>query len=131
MAGSLAKGEKIESLLQPELVNEVWRHNTSIANQYYKPGTFTTFCAYEWTSMPGNQNMHRNVFFKDCGKLPPAPFSAIDLEQPEDLWTWLESQRKQGNEALAISHNANLSDGLMFPVDVDSKPKQRLTYCAT
>ena len=121
MAGSLAKGEKIEPLLQPELTNEVWRNNTAIANQYYKPGTFTTFCAYEWTSMPGNQNMHRNVFFKDCGKLPPAPFSAIDSDKPEDLWTWLETQRKQGNEALAISHNANLSNGLMFPVDVDSK----------
>ena len=32
----------------------------------------------------------------------------------------MDTQRKAGNELLAISHNANLSDGWMYPVDVDS-----------
>ena len=32
----------------------------------------------------------------------------------------MDSQRKAGNELLAISHNANLSDGWMYPTDVDS-----------
>ena len=33
----------------------------------------------------------------------------------------MDAQRKAGNELLAISHNANLSNGIMFPLDVDSK----------
>jgi hypothetical protein len=33
----------------------------------------------------------------------------------------MDDQRKKGNEVLAISHNANLSNGLMFPVDVDDR----------
>ena len=32
----------------------------------------------------------------------------------------MDTQRKAGNELLAISHNANLSDGWMYPTDVDS-----------
>ncbi len=49
------------------------------------------------------------------------PFSSIDSTHPEDLWNWMDGQRKAGNELLAISHNANLSDGVMFPLEVDSK----------
>ena len=65
--------------------------------------------------------MHRNVIFKDTKKVPDVPFSSIDSDHPEDLWAWMDAQRKTGNEVLAISHNANLSDGIMFPLDVDSK----------
>lgn len=123
MAGSIANNKPIEELLDPSIMNSVWAHNNEIADKYYKPGEFTTFCSYEWTSMPQNQNMHRNVFFKDCAKVPEAPYSAIDSDHPEDLWTWMDEQRKAGNEALAISHNANLSNGIMFPTDLDSKGK--------
>ena len=71
--------------------------------------------------MPNNMNLHRNVFFKDCAKVPVQPFSALDSTHPVDLWAWMDGQRKAGNELLAISHNANLSDGRMFPTEVDSK----------
>ena len=70
--------------------------------------------------MPDNRNLHRNVFFRDCDKVPDYPFSALDSKLPTDLWNWMDTQRKAGNELLAISHNANVSDGWMYPIDVDN-----------
>lgn len=123
MAGSIAKSEPITELLDPAITDSVWAQNVAIAEKYNKPGKFTTFCSYEWTAMPQNQNMHRNVFFNTCKNLPKAPFSAIDSDHPEDLWNWMDKQRKNGTDLLAISHNANLSNGLMFPIELDSKGK--------
>ena len=121
LAGSLAKAEPIKELLDPTTAGGVWKENIAIADRYYKPGKFTTFVAYEWTSAPNSRNMHRNVFFKDSKKVPALPFTAIDSAYPNDLWNWMDAQRKTGIELLAISHNANLSDGIMFPVDSDYK----------
>ena len=95
--------------------------NNDAANAANQPGKFTAFCSYEWTSTPRAQNMHRNVFFKDCAKVPQMPFSSLDSQAPEDLWDWMDGQRKAGNELLAISHNANLSNGIMYPTEVDFK----------
>jgi Protein of unknown function (DUF3604) len=121
LAGSIAKQQPVKELLSPEVAGTVWKQNNIIADKYNRPGKFTTFCSYEWTSMPNNQNMHRNVFFKDCAKVPELPFSALNSDKAEDLWVWMNGQRKAGNELLAISHNANLSNGIMFPIDVDGK----------
>ena len=109
----------IKELVAPRSRARSGRRTTPIADQANEPGKFTAFCSYEWTSTPNNRNMHRNVFFKDCAKVPELPFSSLDSQAPEDLWEWMDGQRKAGNELLAISHNANLSDGLMFPIDVD------------
>ena len=103
------------------MAGTVWKQVVAIADKYYQPGKFTTFAAYEWSSTPDNRNMHRNIIFKDSRKVPEVPFTAIDSDHPEDLWNWMETQRKAGVEVLAISHNANLSDGIMFPLEVDSK----------
>ena len=108
-------------MIDPAVAGTVWKQNIEIADKYYKPGKFTTFVAYEWTSAPNSRNMHRNVIFKDSKKVPAVPFTAIDSQYPNDLWNWMDGQRKAGNELLAISHNANLSDGIMFPVDEDYK----------
>ena len=121
LVGSLAKNQPIKELLDPAVAGTVWKENIAIADKYYKPGKFTTFVAYEWTSAPNSRNMHRNVIFKDSKKVPAVPFTAIDSQYPNDLWNWMDAQRKAGNELLAISHNANLSDGIMFPVDEDYK----------
>ena len=89
-----------------------WSQEIEFANKNYEPGKFTTFIAYEWSSQPNAANIHRNVIFK--GDTAPYPFTAIDSENPEDLWHWLDTIRQHGFEALAIPHNANASNGLMY-----------------
>jgi len=89
-----------------------WSRSVKFANLNYRPGRFTTFVAYEWTSAADGANLHRNVIFR--GDATPAPFTAWDSRHPEALWDWLDAIRAQGFEALAIPHNGNASDGLMF-----------------
>ena len=121
LLASGTENKPITELTDPKVAGSVWKQVVAIADKYYQPGKFTTFAAYEWSSTPNNRNMHRNIIFKDSKKVPDLPFTSIDSEHPEDLWTWMDGQRKAGNELLAISHNANLSDGIMFPLEVDSK----------
>jgi hypothetical protein len=118
---SVAKKHPVEELAAPEVAAPVWKRIVEIADKYNQPGKFTTFAAFEWTATPDGRNMHRNVFFLDTQKVPKVPFTPIDSQDPRDLWKWMDEQRAAGNEVLAISHNANLSGGLMFPIDVDQK----------
>ena len=115
----LMAGAPNKALMSPEVAHTVWDKNVQLANKANEPGKFTAFCSYEWTSMPNNMNLHRNIFFKSCDHVPAAPFTALDSHDPSDLWKWMDDQRKVGNELLAISHNANLSDGRMYPTEVD------------
>src|SRR5271165_5843276 len=116
----LAASPPVKAFMAPEVAGTVWKENVKIAEANNHPGKFTAFCSYEWTSMPDQRNLHRNIFFRDCTHLPEMPYSALDSKHPEDLWNWMDTQRKAGNELLAISHNANVSDGWMYPVDLDS-----------
>ncbi|MHA7777222.1 DUF3604 domain-containing protein [Roseibium sp. M-1] len=116
---SMINGHPIADLVKPEIANTVWQENNKAADAANEPGKFTAFCSYEWTSTPKFRNMHRNIFFKDCAKVPAAPYSALDSEVPSDLWAWMDKQREAGNELFAISHNANVSGGLMYPTEVD------------
>jgi len=116
----LASSPPVKAFMDPKITSTVWKENVRIADENNQPGKFTAFCSYEWTSMPDHRNLHRNVFFRACDKVPDYPFSALDSKRPTDLWEWMDAQRKAGNELLAISHNANVSDGWMYPVDVDN-----------
>jgi len=117
---SLTSRPPIKAFMSPEVAGSIWKENVKIADANNHPGKFTAFCSYEYTSQFDNRNLHRNIFFRDCAKVPLMPFSMLDSWHPEDLWNWMDTQRKAGNELLAISHNANLSDGWMYPTDVDS-----------
>ena len=110
----------VKALMSPEVAGSIWKENVKIADENNHPGKFTAFCSYEYTSAPDNRNLHRNIFFRDCAHVPAMPYSALDSWHPEDLWKWMDAQRKAGNELLAISHNANVSDGWMYPIDLDS-----------
>ena len=49
--------------------------------------------------------------------------SALESEDPEVLWKWMEDQRAKGSTLFAIPHNGNASDGRMFEmVKFDGKP---------
>jgi hypothetical protein len=108
-----------------EAQKTAWDRQKATTNKHYEPGKFTTLIAYEWTSFPNGANMHRNVFFRD-DKGPDMPFSSLDSDIPEDLWTYLEYQRKLGHETFAIPHNGNVSNSQMFaPSDSEGIPITR------
>jgi hypothetical protein len=95
----------------------MWQRMTDAAEKHNNPGTFTALIGYEWTSSPGGNNLHRNVIFRDGKDRADqvVPFSTYDSMDPEDLWNWMEKyQSKTGGRLLAIAHNGNLSNGLMF-----------------
>ena len=102
----------------PELINKgvsksSWMELKAAADRYYRPGKFTTFTGYEYTSAPNNGNLHRVVLFRG-DRVPEMPFSTFDSPNPEKLWAWLDDNRANGIEGLAIPHNGNVSDGRMF-----------------
>mgnify|MGYP000459214424 CR=1 FL=1 len=104
----------------PKMVRSVWDRFIDIIEKYNEPGEFTTLAAYEWTSVAGKQgnNIHRNVIFRDNPSLTKqvVPFSSLDSMDPEDLWKFMAAyENKTGGQVLAIPHNGNLSNGLMFP----------------
>jgi hypothetical protein len=99
-----------------------WQETIAAAEQYNEPGRFTAFIGYEWTSNTGGNNLHRNVIFRDNGDKasqvePFTVYPPLGSDNPADLWKWMEDyQNKTGGSVLAIAHNGNLSNGLMFPV---------------
>jgi len=113
LAVTLTENRPDPHLEDAEIIGSAWKKHVETTNKHYEPGKFTTLIAFEWTSIPVNQNLHRNVFFRG-DKGPVMPFSAFDSDRPEDLWTYIETYRAAGYEVFAIPHNGNLSNGLMF-----------------
>jgi hypothetical protein len=112
------KGVAAENPLNSDdLARSIWGEFIKIADQYNDPGRFTAMIGFEWTSTPGGDNLHRVVVFRDDADKAgqTIPFSLFDSEDPEDLWAYLAAyEKKTGGQAIAIPHNGNLSNGLMF-----------------
>ena len=125
-SGMSARRDPLEG--NEALTQTMWERLTSAAEKFNEPGKFTALIGFEWTSSPGGNNLHRNVIFRD-GKAKAdqvIPLSNYDTTDPEELWEWMAAyESRTGGRLLAIPHNGNLSNGLMFD-DVTLTGKQPL-----
>ncbi len=125
-AASVQDGDKIRS---EKMQRTVWDRQIEAADRHNEPGRFTTLIGFEWSSlntMETPSNLHRVVIVKDDEDKASQvlPFSAFDSQDPEDLWKYMAAyEAKTGGSVLAIPHNGNLSNGLMFAVErINGKP---------
>ncbi len=99
-----------------------WDYNIAAAEQYNDPGRFTALIGYEWSASVKGSNLHRNVIFRDgaakASQVEPIVTNPpVGNPDPAFLWKWMEAyEKKTGGSVLAIAHNGNLSNGLMFPM---------------
>jgi len=94
-----------------------WKEIVDAAERHNKPGQFTTFIGWEWSSIPTGANLHRIVFTPDSGAKAKqfVPYGSDQSQYPEDLWTWLEETRdRTGSRFIAMPHNSNISKGYMY-----------------
>ncbi len=113
----LATVQGINPFNSDELVRSIWNDFITIADQYNEPGRFTAMTGFEWTSTPKGDNLHRVVVFADgAGKTSQTvPFSLFDGDDPQDLWEYMAAyEATTGGGVLAMPHNGNTSNGLMF-----------------
>ena len=111
-------GVRGENPFQSEdIARSFWIDFVNKAENYNEPGRFSAMTGFEWTSTPAGDNLHRVVIFADgAGKTSRTlPYSMFDSADPEGLWKYLESyEDKTSGQVIAIPHNGNLSNGLMF-----------------
>ncbi len=102
----------------PVLQKSVWTATVEAAEKYNDPGKFTAFIGYEWTSLLKGNNLHRVVIYRDNADKTLGEIPAVTNElspDPETLWKQLEAyEESTGGQVLAIAHNGNLSNGIMF-----------------
>ena len=110
--------------INPDLGNEevsrsLWGEIMSAADRHNEPGKFTAFMGWEWSSTPGGANLHRVVVMREGKEKGEQfiPYTSLESDKPEDLWKWLDNTTaKTGANFIAIPHNSNISQGLMFPL---------------
>jgi hypothetical protein len=122
LAGWGDEALSLDEFSDPDHLRSAWQEVVAAAERHYEPGRFTTLVGFEWTSAVNLANLHRNVVFRGTD-VPELPYSSTESLRPEDLWAYMEAARSNGSDVLAIPHNANKSDGLMFKlVDSDGRP---------
>ena len=119
-AGTISKG--IMPVPGTKPYRSAWHDAIKAAEEANAPGRFTAFIGYEWTSNTGGNNLHRNVIFRDDATKarqvePYTTMKPLGSDNPVDLWKWMQAyEEKTTGNVLAIAHNGNLSNGLMFPI---------------
>ena len=112
-------GKSLPAIIkEDEFVGSVWDRYLKIADEFNEPGRFTTIIGYEWTSTEEGNNLHRNVLYRDGRNEAKQvlPYTTAESFNPEDLWKWMQAyEDKTGGNVLALAHNGNVSNGLMFP----------------
>lgn len=121
------QGKLPEAMTDTKVQMDTWKDMTEIVESHNKPGTFTALIGYEWTSnYGGGNNLHRNIVYRDGKALADQvrPLTTFDTEIPNQLWDWMQGyEEKTGGQVLAVPHNGNLSNGLMFSTETpDGKP---------
>jgi hypothetical protein len=133
MIGLFANGNFPDNLMYwPDTApyKSVWQRTIDAAEEYNDPGQFTAFIGYEWTSLVTGNNMHRVVVYRDNADkgsqmVPYTTYPPYGSPNPRDLWKWLESyEEKTGGDVLAIAHNGNLANGIMFPLKAQYDKKR-------
>lgn len=111
----------LASLPGTAVYRNTWDSIINAAEDANDPGHFTAFIGYEWTSLVKGKNLHRNVIYRDGASRARLlePFTAtppLGSTNPVDLWKWMDRyEEKTAGQVLAIAHNGNLSNALMFP----------------
>ena len=127
---AFALGNTPEVVLDRDFQKTVWDEYIDLAEKYNEPGRFTAMIGYEWTSTEDGNNLHRNVLYRDDGDVARrmVPYTTAESFNPEDLWKWMEQYEKTtGGKVLALAHNGNMSNGIMFPVETNPDNGQPLT----
>jgi hypothetical protein len=113
---------------EPKSKRSVWDGVIDTASRYNVPGAFTVLNGYEWSATPGGDNLHRVVMFRDGPDRMKQilPFSAFDSQDPEKLWAFMaDYEKKTGGSVLAIPHNGNVSNGVMYAETVNGRKMKR------
>ena len=106
-----------------KLYKNLWEKVIDDAEAFNDPGRFTALIGFEWTSLIKGNNMHRVVIMRDGAvrARQVVPFTMTTPQgspDPRDLWKYLANyEEKTDGEVLAIAHNGNLSNGIMFPLE--------------
>ncbi len=119
IVASVNRNVAIPELNFEELRSSVWQQSIAAADRHNDPGNFSAFIGWEWSSLPSAQNLHRVVFMAEGVDVASQfiPFSSFDSDEETELWNWLEeTSTRTGATFVAIPHNGNLSNGIMFPL---------------
>ncbi|MAZ87378.1 MAG: hypothetical protein CL693_07025 [Cellvibrionaceae bacterium] len=117
LVGTVNDNKPYAPFLTDKVRTSAWALQIDAAEKYNEPGKFSAIIGWEWTSFPNASNLHRVVFTRDGADKANqfVPYSALDSSDPEDLWRWMgETEQKTGAKLVAIPHNGNVSNGMMF-----------------